>query len=179
MAIYKILGCPYNVPKCTIDSMLVGDKVTSVVSNQVVRYLGYLQSKQVDLNALICINNQKHAQAKSGFGLSLFKAGSEEEYKRSYNINRELLYKLQFLMGLLKFFFEGMSSDEIEDAQCYIKDLSEMLASDDALRIRFIENPVDEKGYSFDNIDFKKLGLEGWFGKEVPRFEEKPACTLL
>ena len=47
MAIYKTLGCPNSVPKCTIDSMLVGDRVTSIVSYQVVRYLGYLQSKQV------------------------------------------------------------------------------------------------------------------------------------
>lgn len=179
MPAYKVLSGLYGVPQCIIDTMLVGDKVTSTVSSQAMRYSGYLQSKQVDLNALICANSQKQVQAKSGSGLSIFKAESEDVYQKTYHINKELLYKLQFLMGLLKFFFEEMPQDEIEDAQCYIKDLSEMLASDDALRIRFIENPVDEKGYSFDNIDFKKLGLEGWFGKEVPRFEEKPACTLL
>lgn len=159
--------------------MVKRDKVTSVISQQVKSYLEYLEKRQIALNILISNNSKKYLQSQTPDRFSFFRPELGDAHKASYKSNKLLLYKIQFLIDLLKFSFYGIRSDEIEDAQCYIKDLYEMLEQSDPRGSFFIIDPISDKDYRFDNIHVDSLGLDSWFGPDSVVFEEKPACILM
>lgn len=175
MSKQMVFSNPCNVPVSIISAMVTGDRVTDTISSQAMRYLDYLERKQIALNALIQRNYKKHHQPKLG----LFYTVTGEALEVSQKCNNVLVYKLQFLIGLLKFFFLGIRADEIEDAQCYIKDLHDILEQSEPRSGFFIVNPTIDSDYRFDNIKLESLGLDTWFGAESACFEEKPSCTLM
>ena len=176
MSKQMVFSNPCNVPVSILSAMVTGDRVTDTISSQAMRYLDYLEKKQIALNALIQCNYQKHHQPKLG----LFYTVTEDALAVSQKCNNVLVYKLQFLIGLLRFFFrDDIPAHEIEDAQCYIKDLYDMLEKTEPKSDFFKENPTEDSDYRFDNIKLESLGLDTWFGAESACFEEKPSCTLM